>query len=38
MLRKPDSIPANDTVIADPSMEPFFLVSLQQVDLQFTKE
>lgn len=25
MLRKPDSIPANDTVIADPSMEPFFI-------------
>lgn len=25
MLRKPDSIPASDTVIKDPSMEPFFI-------------
>tara|TARA_B100000963_G_scaffold312976_1_gene290686 strand:- start:578 stop:877 length:300 start_codon:yes stop_codon:yes gene_type:complete len=25
MLRKPDSIPANDTIIQDPSMEPFFI-------------
>lgn len=25
MLRKPDSIPANDTIIEDPSMEPFFI-------------
>jgi hypothetical protein len=25
MLRKPDSIPASDTVITDPGMEPFFI-------------
>lgn len=25
MLRKPDSIPANDTIVEDPSMEPFFI-------------
>lgn len=25
MLRKPDSIPAGDTVIEDPIMEPFFI-------------
>ena len=25
MLRKPDSIPANDTIVQDPSMEPFFI-------------
>ena len=25
MLRKPDSIPASDTVIKDPGMEPFFI-------------
>ena len=25
MLRKPDSIPAGDTVIEDPVMEPFFI-------------
>ena len=25
MLRKPDSIPANDTVITDPALEPFFI-------------
>lgn len=25
MLRKPDSIPAGDTVITDPAMEPFFI-------------
>lgn len=25
MLRKPDSIPASDTIIKDPSMEPFFI-------------
>lgn len=26
MLRKPDSIPATDTIIQDPLMEPFFIV------------
>jgi len=25
MLRKPDSIPSSDTIIQDPSMEPFFI-------------
>jgi len=25
MLRRPDSIPAGDTIIADPVMEPFFI-------------
>lgn len=25
MLRKPDSIPASDTIIEDPVMEPFFI-------------
>jgi phage FluMu gp28-like protein len=29
MLRKPDSIPAGDTVIADPVMEPFFISKSQ---------
>ena len=25
MLRRPDSIPAGDTVITDPALEPFFI-------------
>lgn len=25
MLRKPDSIPSSDTIITDPSLEPFFI-------------
>ena len=25
MLRNPDSIPAGDTIISDPAMEPFFI-------------
>ena len=25
MLRKPDSIPARDTIIEDPAMEPYFI-------------
>ena len=25
MLRKPDSIPSNDTIIEDPALEPFFV-------------
>lgn len=25
MLRKPDSIPAGDTIIEDPAMEPYFI-------------
>jgi hypothetical protein len=29
MLRRPDSIPAGDTVIADPVMEPFFVSKSQ---------
>ena len=29
MLRRPDSIPAGDTVIADPVMEPFFITRSQ---------
>jgi|TARA_R110000782_G_scaffold27105_1_gene68861 hypothetical protein len=29
MLRKPDSIPAGDTVIIDPVMEPFFIAKSQ---------
>ena len=29
MLRKPDSIPAGDTVITDPVMEPFFISKSQ---------
>jgi hypothetical protein len=29
MLRRPDSIPAGDTVIADPVMEPFFISKAQ---------
>ena len=27
MLRRPDSIPATDTVIEDPAMEPFFITN-----------
>jgi len=29
MLRRPDSIPAGDTVIVDPVMEPFFIAKSQ---------
>lgn len=29
MLRNPDSIPASDTIIADPVMEPFFITRSQ---------
>lgn len=29
MLRKPDSIPAGDTIIQDPVMEPFFIAKSQ---------
>ena len=29
MLRNPDSIPASDTLIADPVMEPFFITRSQ---------
>ena len=29
MLRKPDSIPANETIIQDPVMEPFFITRSQ---------
>jgi|SRR5210317_2265707 len=29
MLRKPNSIPAGDTIIADPVMEPFFIARSQ---------
>ena len=29
MLRKPNSIPKDDTVIADPVMEPFFITKSQ---------
>ena len=29
MLRKPDSIPAGDTIIEDPAMEPFFISKSQ---------
>src|SRR5210317_2176868 len=29
MLRRPDSIPSGDTVIADPVMEPFFIAKSQ---------
>lgn len=29
MLRRPDSIPAGDTVITDPVMEPFFISKSQ---------
>ena len=29
MLRRPDSIPAGDTVIKDPAMEPFFIAKSQ---------
>ena len=29
MLRKPDSIPTGDTVIADPVIEPFFIAKSQ---------
>lgn len=29
MLRRPDSIPAGDTVITDPVMEPFFIAKSQ---------
>jgi len=29
MLRKPDSIPASDTVISDPALEPFFITRSQ---------
>jgi hypothetical protein len=29
MLRRPDSIPAGDTIIEDPVMEPFFIAKSQ---------
>lgn len=29
MLRKPDSIPANETIVKDPVMEPFFITRSQ---------
>ena len=29
MLRKPDSIPASDTIISDPALEPFFITRSQ---------
>jgi len=29
MLRRPDSVPATDTVIQDPAMEPFFITRSQ---------
>ena len=29
MLRKPDSIPSNETIIEDPAMEPFFITRSQ---------
>lgn len=29
MLRRPDSVPAGDTVITDPVMEPFFIAKSQ---------
>lgn len=29
MLRQPDSIPASDTVITDPALEPFFITRSQ---------
>ena len=29
MLRKPDSIPANETIVEDPVMEPFFITRSQ---------
>ena len=29
MLRNPDSIPASDTIISDPVMEPFFITRSQ---------
>ena len=29
MLRNPDSIPASDTIIKDPKMDPFFITRSQ---------
>ena len=29
MLRKPDSIPSNETIVEDPVMEPFFITRSQ---------
>jgi len=29
MLRRPDSVPATDTIIQDPAMEPFFITRSQ---------
>ena len=29
MLRKPDSIPSNETIIEDPVMDPFFITRSQ---------
>ena len=29
MLRKPDSIPSNETIVEDPVMEPFFITRWQ---------
>ena len=37
MLRRPDSIPATDTVIQDPAMEPFFITKSNS-DIQYMKE
>ena len=38
MLRKPNSIPAGDTIIADPVMEPFLLPVHKQVVTLYMKE
>ena len=38
MLRNPNSIPATDTIIADPVMEPFLLLDHLIMVIPFTKE
>ena len=38
MLRRPDSIPATDTVIEDPAMELSLLQTQLVVDIQFMRE
>jgi len=38
MLRNPNSIPAGDTLIQDPVMEPFYIFKYNQEAIQSMKE
>ena len=37
MLRNPNTIPADDTLIEDPIMEPFFITKSNQSEKKFKK-